>query len=559
MKIIIIGGVAAGTSAAAKARRNNETAEIKIFDQDEDMSYSVCGLPYYIGTEVKKREELVPRDAAFFKKKYNVDVYMGHQAVAIDIVRKVITVKNLRSQEKFEEAYERLILATGASVRIPSIPGIEKENVFSLRNVRSADRIRAYVLEQQPQRAVVIGSGFIGLEVAENLKARGLEVTVVEMASQVMPALDADMAMYVEAELRKQGVSVITDDSAVCFEGKDRVEQVLLKSGKKVAADMVIVAAGVQPKVSLAQQAGIALGVTGAIKVNTKMQTSVPNVYACGDCAEGFSLLTQAPLYRPMGSTANKMGRIAGDQATGGTLEFRGVLGTGIVKVFDLTVAHTGMSEQQARKEGYAVVVCHNIKPDKPEYFHGQEMVIKGIADEKTGRLLGAQIVGKNGVDKRMDVFVTAMSFGAHVEDLFHLDLAYAPPFSTTKDPVLYTGMILDNAISRGRKLITSEELMRKQQCGAEVIVIDARAVGQYEKDHMQEALNIPQEKLREAAEALDKTKMIVTYCNKGVTGNAAQNILLNRGFAQVYNLSGGHKQYQRIQQHLSQREEQKK
>ena len=559
MKIIIIGGVAAGTSAAAKARRNNETAEIKIFDQDEDMSYSVCGLPYYIGTEVKTREELVPRDAAFFKKKYNVDVYMGHQAVAIDIARKVITVKNLRSQEKFEEAYERLILATGASVRIPSIPGIEKENVFSLRNVRSADRIRAYVLEQQPQRAVVIGSGFIGLEVAENLKARGLEVTVVEMASQVMPALDADMAMYVEAELRKQGVSVITDDSAVCFEGKDRVEQVLLKSGKKVAADMVIVAAGVQPKVSLAQQAGIALGVTGAIKVNTKMQTSVPNVYACGDCAEGFSLLTHAPLYRPMGSTANKMGRIAGDQATGGTLEFRGVLGTGIVKVFDLTVAHTGMSEQQARKEGYAVVVCHNIKPDKPEYFHGQEMVIKGIADEKTGRLLGAQIVGKNGVDKRMDVFVTAMSFGAHVEDLFHLDLAYAPPFSTTKDPVLYTGMILDNAISRGRKLITSEELMRKQQCGAEVIVIDARVAGQYEKDHVQEALNIPQEKLREAAEALDKTKLIVTYCNKGVTGNAAQNILRNRGFEQVYNLSGGHKQHQKVQQHLSQREEQKK
>ena len=559
MKIIIIGGVAAGTSAAAKARRNNETAEIKIFDQDEDMSYSVCGLPYYIGTEVKTREELVPRDAAFFKKKYNVDVYMGHQAVAIDIARKVITVKNLRSQEKFEEAYERLILATGASVRIPSIPGIEKENVFSLRNVRSADRIRAYVLEQQPQRAVVVGSGFIGLEVAENLKARGLEVTIVEMASQVMPALDADMAIYVEAELRKQGVSVITDDSVVCFEGKDRVEQVVLKSGEKVTVDMVIVAAGVQPNVSLAQQAGVKLGVTGAIEVNAKMQTSALDVYACGDCAEGFSLLTQAPLYRPMGSTANKMGRIAGDQATGGTLEFRGVLGTGIVKVFDLTVAHTGMSEQQARKEGYAVVVCHNIKPDKPEYFHGQEMVIKGIADETTGRLLGVQIVGKSGVDKRMDVFVTAISFGAHVEDLFHLDLAYAPPFSTTKDPVLYTGMILDNAISRGRKLITSEELARKQQSGAEVIVIDARAAGQYEKDHVQEALNIPQEKLREAAEALDKTKMIVTYCNKGVTGNAAQNILRNRGFEQVYNLSGGHKQYQKVQQHLSQREEQKK
>ena len=559
MKIIIVGGVAAGTSAAAKARRNDETAEIKIFDQDEDMSYSVCGLPYYIGTTVESRDELVPRDATFFKKKYNVDAYMGHQAVALDIANKVIIVKNLCSQESFQEPYDRLILATGASVRVPSIPGIEKENVFSLRNVRSADRIRAYVLEQQPQRAVVVGSGFIGLEMAENLKARGLDVTIVEMDSQVMPALDADMAMYVEAELRKQGVTVITDDRVACFDGKHKIEQVVLKSGKKVAADLVIVAAGVQPNISLAQKAGVMLGVTGAIKVNAKMQTSVPDVYACGDCAEGFSLLTQAPLYRPMGSTANKMGRIAGDQATGGTLEFRGVLGTGIVKVFDLTVAHTGMSEQQACKEGYSVVVCHNIKPDKPEYFHGQEMVIKGIADEKTGRLLGVQIVGKSGVDKRMDVFVTAMSFGAHVEDLFHLDLAYAPPFSTTKDPVLYTGMILDNAISRGRKLITSEELMRKQQSGAEVIVIDARAAGQYEKDHVQEALNIPQEKIREAAETLDKTKMIVTYCNKGVTGNAAQNILLNRGFEQVYNLSGGHKQYQRVQQHLSQQEDQKK
>lgn len=546
MKLVIIGGVAAGTSAAAKARRNDETAEIKIFDQDEDMSYSVCGLPYYIGTEVETREQLVPRDAAFFKKKYNVDVYMGHQVVAIDPERKALTVKSLKSQEINEEHYDKLILATGATVLTPEIPGIDKENVFCLRNVISADRIRDYVLSKKPKKAVVVGSGFIGLEMAENLKARGIDVTIVEMANQVLPALDSDMAVYVEALLQERKLSIITGEAVISFDGAVKVDEVVLQSGKRIKTEMVIMAAGVRPNVSLAKAAGITLGSTGAIQVDTKMQTSIPGIYACGDCAESYSLLTEKPMYRPMGSTANKMGRIAGDQVTGGTLEFRGILGTGIVKVFDLSVAYTGMSEKQALKEGYSVAVCHNIKPDKPEYFHGKEMVIKGIADEKSGRLLGVQIVGESGVDKRMDVFVTAMSFGAQVEDLFHLDLSYAPPFSTTKDPVLYTGMILDNAISRGRKLINSEELTHKQQSGAEVIVIDARATAQYEKAHVEGAINIPQEKLREAAKILDKSKTVVTYCNKGVTGNAAQNILLNYGFKDVYNLSGGHKHYRK-------------
>ena len=547
MKIIIIGGVAAGTSAAAKARRNNESAQITLFDADSDVSYSGCGLPYFIGTEVEDREQLVPRDAAFFKQKYNVDVYTKHQVLEIQPQSKVLTVQNLVTQEIFQERYDKLVVATGAKSVVPAIEGGNKPNVFYLRNVINADRIREQVLTANPKSAVIVGSGFIGLEMAENLTARGIAVSVVEMAGHVMPALDQDMAVYVADHLVEKGVQVIVNDSVIRLEGEPSASKVILKSGKEIDADFVIMAVGVRPNVELAQKAGIELGTTGAIKVNRKMQTNIDDIYACGDCAESYSLMTGKPLYRPLGSTANKMGRITGDQITGGDLEFRGILGTGIFKVFDMAVGQTGLTEKEAKKEGYEVVVCHNIKPDKPEYYHGSEMVIKAVADKNTGKVLGVQIVGKSGVDKRMDVFVTAITFGAKAEDLFHLDLAYAPPFSTTKDPVMYTGMILDNAIRRGRVLMTPAELQEKIKNGEEVQIIDARVTKQYKEAHVEGAVNIPQENIRKALDSLDKERVTVTYCNKGVTGNAAQNILINHGFKNVYNLSGGYKNYSKI------------
>ncbi len=544
MKIIIIGGVAAGTSAAAKARRNNENAQITLFDADSDVSYSGCGLPYFIGTEVEGREQLVPRDAAFFKQKYNVDVYTRHQVLEIQPQSKVLTVQNLVTQEIFQERYDKLVVATGAKSVVPAIEGGNKPNVFYLRNVINADRIREQVLTANPKSAVIVGSGFIGLEMAENLTARGIAVSVVEMAGHVMPALDQDMAVYVADHLLEKGVQVIVNDSVIRLEGEPSVSKVILKSGKEIDADFVIMAVGVRPNIELAQKSGIELGPTGAIKVNRKMQTNIDDIYACGDCAESYSLMTGKPLYRPLGSTANKMGRITGDQITGGDLEFRGILGTGIFKMFDMAVGQTGLTEKEAKKEGYEVVVCHNIKPDKPEYYHGSEMVIKAVADKNTGKVLGVQIVGRSGVDKRIDVFVTAITFGAKAEDLFHLDLAYAPPFSTTKDPVMYTGMILDNAIRRGRVLMTPAEVQEKIKNGEEVKIIDARVTKQYEKAHVEGAVNIPQENIRKALDSLDKEMVTVTYCNKGVTGNAAQNILINHGFKNVYNLSGGYKNY---------------
>lgn len=342
-------------------------------------------------------------------------------------------------------------------------------------------------------------------------------------------------------------MEVYLNDAVQELDGDEYAKKAILRRGAVLETDMVIVATGIRPNVELAQKAGIELGITGAIKVNNRMETSIKDIYACGDCAESYSLITGKPIYRPLGSTANKMGRIAGDSLTGGDLEFRGILGTGIFKIFDATVAQTGLTEKEALQEGYEVSVCHNIKPDKPEYFHGVEMLIKAAADRNSGKLLGVQIIGKAGVDKRIDIFATAITFGAKVQDLFYLDLAYAPPFSTTKDPVMYTGMILTNDIERNRRLITAEELEKKLVNGENVNIIDARVQKQYQQDHVEGATNIPHEVLREAAEELDKEKLTVTYCNKGVTGNAAQNILINKGFKQVYNLSGGHKNFAKV------------
>lgn len=552
MKVLIIGAVAAGTSAAAKARRNDESAEIKIFDMDSDISYSGCGLPYYIGTEIENRAQLVPRDAAYFKKKYNVDVYTRHKVLEINADEKVLTVQNMDTQQVFTETYGKLVVATGAKPVIPVIDGVDKPNVFTLRNVTSADSIREYIIKNAPKSAVIVGSGFIGLELVENFTARGIRVTVVEMADHIMASLDKDISVYLEKYLEEKGVSLVLNDSVVKLEsteestltGSSPADRVLLKSGNVIDTDFVVMSVGVRPNVELAKKAGIEIGSTGAIKVNTKMQTNIADIYTCGDCAESYSLITNKPIYRPLGSTANKTGRIVGEQITGSNLEFRGILGTGIFKIFDMAVAQTGLSEKEALAEGYDVEICHNIKPDKPEYFHGKEMLIKAVADRTTGKLLGAQIIGKSGVDKRIDIFVTALTFGAKAEDLFHLDLAYAPPFSTTKDPVMYTGMILDNAINRHRELITAKALKKIIKDGEDINIIDARASSQYEQSHVEGAINISQDKLRIAADSLDKNKLTVTYCNKGVTGNAAQNILINKGFKKVYNLSGGHKNY---------------
>jgi NADPH-dependent 2,4-dienoyl-CoA reductase/sulfur reductase-like enzyme/rhodanese-related sulfurtransferase len=543
MRILVIGAVAAGTSAAAKARRNNEDAEIVIYDKDNFISYSGCGMPYYIGGEVESADELTPRDPAFFKSKYNVDIHILHDVLAVNPKEKTLNIKNLVTGEIFNDYYDKLVIATGAISNVPQIKSADKNHVFALRNINDMNKIRNFIDVKRPKSAAIIGTGFIGLEVCENLKKIGLEVTLIEMLPQVTPGLDSDISAYVKDHIEKNGVTVLVESSA----NEITENSVILSDGTEVKADMVLLATGVRPNTEIAKAAGVELGASRAIIVNSKMETNLTDIYACGDCIEQTHLITGKPVYRPLGSTANKTGRIAGDVITGGNLEFRGILGTGIFKIFDMAVGQSGLSEREARAEGYDVVVCHNIKPDKPTYMGGKEMVIKGIADKETGRLLGVQVIGFEGVDKRVDVFVTAITFKAKVEDLFHLDLAYAPPFSTTKDPVMYTGMILDNAINKGRELITEKDLDKLIKSGEEYMLIDARATSQYEKAHVKTAKNVPHAKLRTASKEMNKDIVAITYCNKGVTGNAAQNILINEGFKKVYNLSGGHKHYSKM------------
>ena len=547
MKLRVIGAVAAGTSAAAKARRNSETDDIRLYEMDTDISYSACGMPYWIGGEVTSMEQLVPRDAAYFRSRYNVDVRTSHRVLHVDSQAKTLLVERLDTGEQFTDTYDKLILSTGASPVMPPIPGAEAENVFLVRNPQRMRNLHAFLQTANPKRALVVGSGFIGLEMAENLSKRGLQVTVVEMEDHLMKPLDADVSIWLQEVLEKNGMVVHLSDAVISFEGNPAT-RAILRSGKTLDTDLVIMAVGIRPNVSLAKEMGVVLGPTGAIAVNDRMQTNLPDVYAAGDCAESLHGVTGKPFWHPLGSTANKMGRIAGDQASGGDLTFRGTLGTGIFRMFDATVAQTGLSQKDAILEGYDVAVCHNIKPDKPEYFHGEEMLIKAVADRKTGKLLGAQIVGGAGVDTRIDVLATAITFGAKAEDLMHLDLAYAPPFSTTKDPVIYTGMILANDLSGSRPLMTAETLMDQLSSGQEVQVVDARAAKQYEKAHVPQASSLPQEDIRKAATGFKDEIPTVTYCNKGVTGNAAQNILRNCGIKKVYNLSGGHRQYEMIQ-----------
>lgn len=543
MRIVIIGAVAAGTSAAAKARRNNEEAEIVIYEKESHISYSGCGIPYLIGGEIGDPMELTPRNPKFFKEKYNVDIYTEHEVSKVDANRKKLLVRDLKTGSTFEDYFDKLVIATGARATRLSIKGSDEDHVFTLRNINDMYRIKDYIAEKSPKSAVIIGTGFIGLEMAENLRKKGIDVTLLEVLSQVTPGLDPDMAVYVEEHLQNNGISVYKE-SEVEEITKDSV---LLSDHREIFADLVLVSVGVRSETALAEEAGVKLGLHKSIIVDECMRTNIPDVFACGDCIQQFHAITGKPVYRPVGSTANKTGRIAGDSLSGGNLRFRGVIGTGIFRIFGLTVAQTGLSEKEAKAEGYDIAICHNIKPDKPEYMGGREMIIKGIADRTTGRILGAQIIGYDGADKRIDVFVAAISFKAKAEDLFHLDLAYAPPFSTTKDPVMYTGMILDNELSRNRKLMTAKEVKELIHSGREYQIIDVREAAQYERDHVETAINIPHAQLRDLLKQLDKEKITVTYCNKGVTGNAAQNILLNHGFKEVYAISGGHKQYRKV------------
>jgi len=550
LRIVVVGSVAAGTSAAAKARRNTETARITVYERDHDISYSGCGLPYFVGGEVADIDELTPRGAAWFKDRYDVDVRTGHEVVGVDAGARTVTVRDLATGRTFVDPYDELVLATGVRAVVPPIPGVDAAGVFSVRTPSDARAIRSWIEDggsrgRPVRHAVVVGAGYIGLEMAEQLVTRGLTVTVVEAAEHTMPRMDADMSARVDAELRGHGVDLRLGTEVVGIDSDDDgVTGVRVPDGR-IDAELVIVAVGVRPDVQLAEQAGARLGPTGAVAVDRRMRTSVDHVWAVGDVAESFHVVTGEPVWVPLGSTANKMGRIAGDAMTGGPLEHRGILGTSIVRVFDLGVAQTGLTEGRARAAGYDVEVLHSIKPDRPEYLGGTPLVLKAVADRATGRLLGAQAIGASGADKRIDVLATAITYGADVADLFHLDLAYSPTYATTKDPVHYAGMALTNAIHGQAPLVGAAELERRRADGERIQVVDVRSAKDRARSALPGSVHIPLAELRSRAGELDPAVPTVTYCNKGVSGNAGQNVLRNLGFTDVANLSGGNQEYQ--------------
>ena len=548
MKIVIIGGVAAGTSVGAKARRNNESADIVIYDKDTDISYAVCGIPYVINDEIENFDELTPRDSKWFKDRYNIDVRTSHEITKIDHDKKTVYVKNLETDEEFEDTYDKLVFATGTEfITPPILEDYTFENLFRVKNIQRGMELKKYITDRKPKRAIVVGSGYIGLEMAEQLKLAGLDVNIIDVLDSPFSRLDADMGNRVKQILEDNDVEFIGGEGVVELIGDDIIEKVVTSKDNEFETDLVIVATGVKPNTKLAESIHVRIGETGAIEVNDKLETSLEDVYAVGDVAQSYHTITKKPMYAPLATTANKMGRIAGDAMTGGDLRFQGVLGTSILRLFDQTIASTGYTEKEVREKlGILPTVLMNVKPDKPTYMGGQDMTIKAVADPKTEKLLGVQIIGPAGVDKRIDVFVTAITLNASVSDLFHLDLAYAPPFSTTKDPVAYTGMALTNAVKQA-PLITVEGLKDLQRSNTEFNFIDVRSEKQFNESHIEGAVNIPLQEIRDKMKGLDSSKPTIVYCNSGTSGNAAQNILMQNGFTDVYNLSGGNKNYQSV------------
>jgi NADPH-dependent 2,4-dienoyl-CoA reductase/sulfur reductase-like enzyme/rhodanese-related sulfurtransferase len=541
-RYLIVGGVAAGTSAAAKARRCDESAEILLFEKGPHISYAGCGLPYYLGRVIPEREKLLVISPEAFQVRNRVQLFLNHEAIALHPQEKTLVVRDLADGQEKTYPYDQLVLATGAVPLIPPLPGRELNHVYALRTVTDMDWIDRCLSQFHPRRAVVIGAGLIGLEMVEAFLACGLEVTVVEKLPQVLPPFDAEMAALVEKHLRDKGVRLLLGDGVARFTGEGGdLRAVETEKGETVPADVALLAIGIRPNVQLAAEAGLALGASRAIAVNAYLQTSDPDIYAAGDCAESVHLVTGQKTWLPLGSVANKQGRIAGANIAGRREVFKGVLGTTIVKVCDLAVAKTGLNEREARAHGFEVATAYLHPDDHAHYFPGALPVrLKMVVDRSDGRLLGAQAIGIDGVDKRIDVLATALYNRMSAEELFQLDLAYAPPFAPARDPVNVAGAIVQDIWRGDVQVVSPGELEQWLQQESRPFLLDVRNPDEWERGHLPGAVLIPLPRLRERLAEVPKDREVVTYCGVGLRGYLASRILLQSGHSRVFNLSGG-------------------
>lgn len=543
MKIIVIGGVAGGATAVARMRRMDEYAEIVLFERGKYISYANCGLPYYIGDVIQEREKLFVQTPEVFSKRFNVEVRIESEVIRIDSVRKVVQVRQL-SGDVYEESYDKLLLSTGASPVRPPLPGIDSKGIFTLRNVDDTDHIKAYVTQNKVKNAVVVGGGFIGLEMAENLHHLGASVSIVEMGNQVMAPIDFSMAALVHEHLQQKGVNLYLQEAVSAFERVGEAINISFKSGKTVSADMVILSIGVRPETTLAKEAGIHIGEAGGIAVNSYLQTSDDSIYAIGDVIEYRHPITGKPWLNYLAGPANRQGRIVADNIILGNKQvYEGAIGTAIAKVFDITVASTGLPAKRLKQAGIEYLSSTTHGSSHAGYYPGAvPLSIKITFDKESGRLYGAQIVGYDGVDKRIDEMALIIKHQGTIYDLMQLEHAYAPPFSSAKDPVAIAGYVADNIIAGRIKPFYWREIA--ELTPGKAFLLDVRSEDEASLSTIPGAVNIPLDDLRERLDEIPKDTPVYIYCAVGIRGNVAARILIQRGYQDVRNLSGGYKTY---------------
>lgn len=543
MKVLIIGGVAGGASAAARLRRLDEECEIILFERGEHISFANCGLPYYVGDVIRNKEQLLVQTPEAMKARFRIDVRTGSEVESIDVNGKTVTVHELATGKRYVESYEQLILSPGAAPIKPNIPGLNAENVFTMRNIPDTYALKRFVDMKQPKRAVVVGGGFIGIELAENLVERGVKVTLVELADQVIGPIDFEMAALVHSHLKENGLELYLQDGIQAVRQETDYSVVELASGEELKTDLIVLGIGVTPENQLAKDAGLAVGVRGGIQVDKTLRTSVPDVYAVGDAIEITDFVNGQPAMIPLAGPANKQGRIAANNICGFYEEYAGTQGTSVLKVFDLTVAFTGNNEKILKrlKIPYETSIIHAMS-HAPYYRGATPISLKIIFSPDTGKVLGAQASGNQGVEKRIDVIATAIRAGMTVYDLEKLELSYAPPYSSAKDPVNMAGYVASNILKKDCQVIHWHDIAELNK--DEVVLIDVRTKVEFSLGTIEGAINIPVDELRARLNEIPLDKKVILFCQVGLRGYLAYRILVQHGFRQLRNLSGGYKTY---------------
>ena len=546
MKIVIVGGVAGGATAAARIRRLDEKAEIVIFERTGFISYANCGLPYYIGNVITDPDDLTLQSPMGFFRRFRINAKIHHEVVAINSDNKTVSVKDLESGELFEESYDKLILSPGAKPVMPKLSALVGDKVFTLRTVEDTFQIKEYVNRNHPKTAILAGGGFISLELSENLKALGINVTVVQNGNQLMNPFDPEMAAFIHNELRRQGVNIVFGHAVEEIKKAENGVEIALSGGCTLHADMAALAIGVTPDTALAKDAGIQLGLKGSIVVNDRMETSVPDIYAVGDAVQVKNFVTGEDDLIALAGPANKQGRIAADTICGIDSRYGGSQGSSVLKIFDLTAATTGISEKKARSLGYETdSVVLSPMSHASYYPGGMVMTMKVVFEKNTYKLLGAQIIGYDGVDKRIDVLATAIRAGMKATELGELDLAYAPPYSSAKDPVNMAGFMIDNVASGVMKQWHIEDADKLPRDGS-VTLLDTRTVGEYQRGHIEGFYNIPVDELRERLDEVTPGKPVYVICQSGLRSYISCRILEGNGYT-AYNFAGGFRFYQAV------------